>query len=146
MNALEKVVDLLIAMILMFLIPLLFYGCGKRISQSVLAGQIGENFLHTVSTAGEITQPVWSELEKKLKLSGCMNFELQREYRLFEPGEEKGSVVIQNHTDGKEEMLGEIAKNGKYRLRKGDCLKLTIYLNDMPMVYCKYVRTGAEVN
>ncbi len=146
MNALEKVVDLLIAVILMFLIPLLFYSYGKRISQVVFAGQTGENFLHTVSTAGEITQPVWSDFEKKLKLSGCVKFELQRDYRLFEPGEEKGSVVMHNYTDKKGEIAEEIAKSGKYRLRKGDCLKLTMYLNDMPMVYCEYVRTGAGVN
>ena len=55
MNALEKVVDVLVSCLLLFLVPLVYYGGRTRVSQAILAGQAGENFLRRVSTAGEIT-------------------------------------------------------------------------------------------
>lgn len=143
MNALEKLVDLLVAVVLLFFIPLVYYGSAKRVSQAMLAGQAGEHFLKQVSTAGEITLPVWTEFENTLERFGCDRFEVQRERRLFEPGQEKGSVVERIYVEQKDRLQVQVREEGRSRLQKGDCIKVTIYVNEVPMLYYDYVRTGA---
>lgn len=143
MNALEKVVDLLAAVCLMFLIPIFYYGSGKQVSRAILAGQAGEYFLNRISTAGEITLPVWMEFENALERFGCDSFELQRERHLFEPSSEMGSVVERTYTESKEMLLLQVKEEGSYRLQKGDRIKLTLYVNEVPSVYYESVRTGA---
>ncbi len=143
MNALEKVVDLLVAVILLFMIPLFYYSSGTGVSQAILAGQAGENFLKRVSTAGEITLPVWNELEDALFCYGCERFELQRERRVYEPVGENGAVAERIDTEYKKSVEEKLYKTGGIRLRKGDRIKLILYINDIPTVYCECVRTGA---
>lgn len=143
MNALEKIVDLLAAVSLLFLIPLLYYGSGKRVSRAMLAGQAAKHFLSTVSTAGEITLPVWTEFEKVLEQLECDYFELQRERHLYVPGQEKGSVMESVSIERKDSLSEHIKKAGKSRLQHGDRIKLTIYVNEVPTVYYELVRAGA---
>lgn len=142
MNALERVTDLLAAVVLLFLLPLLYYGSGERILRAMTAGQAGENFLKRVSTAGEITLPVWRELEAALANCGCINFELQRERRLYEPVGKDGEVVEQTYIENRKGLQEEISAYGKSQLQQGDRLCLTLYVNDMPMLCGEYVRTG----
>lgn len=144
MNALEKIVDLLAAACLLFLLPLFFYGSGKRVCQTMLAGQAGEHFLNTISTSGEITLSVWMQLEHSMERFGCEAIDLQRERYVFEPGKEEGSVVERVYTNGREELLAEIQEEGGSRLRKGDRITLTLYVNEFPMVYSECIRTGAN--
>lgn len=143
MNALEKIVDLLAAVSVLFLMPLLYYGSGRRVSQAVLAGQAGDTFLKRVSTAGEITWPVWEELGQALTKYGCEGFELQKERQLFEPTTE-GGVVERVYIERTEKLSEEIQRDGYSRLCRGDRLRLTLYINDIPMVCYCCVRTGAE--
>lgn len=144
MNALEKTVDLIAAITLMFLIPLLFYGSGKNLSRAILAGQAGEIFLRRVSTAGEITQPVWGEMELALLRCGCERYEIQRERSLYEPVTMSGIVVERIHVKSKEELLKEMLQGGKCQLQKGDRIKLTVYVADSPMIYYTCIRTGGN--
>lgn len=143
MNALEKMVDLLAAFALLFLIPLLYYGSGKRMSQAMLAGQAGEHFLNTASTAGEITLPVWTEFENALERFGCEQYEIQRERYLFEPGQEIGTVIERVYIERKDALWETVKDEGRSRLRKGDRIKLTLYVNEIPAVYYETIRTGA---
>ena len=143
MNSLEKIVDLLAAVCLMFLIPFLYYGGAKLVSGVMMAGQAGETFLNRISTAGEITLPVWKELETVLESAGCEYFEIQRERSLFEPGSEKGTVVENIYVDSTEIVEGKVKQEGCYRLQKGDKIKLTFYMNEVPAVFYGTVRTGA---
>lgn len=143
MNGIEKVVDLLAAIILLFMAPLMYYGSGTTITQAMLAGQAGENFLRRISTSGEITLPVWQELEAMLERYGCDTFELQRERSLYEPGPGQGGVTEQVYAVHKEKMREQVWKVGSYKLRKGDRMRLTLYINDIPTVYFCWVRTGA---
>jgi hypothetical protein len=142
-NALEKVVDLLVAVILMFLVPLLYYGSGIGVSRAILTGQTGENFLKRVSTAGEITLPVWNEMEDALRQYGCERLEVQWERRVYEPIGEDGVVAERVYTEYKERVEERLYQTGRIRLQKGDRIKLTLYVNDMPTVYYCTVRTGA---
>jgi len=142
-NALEKVVDLLAAVVLLFLVPLLFYGGIRNVSRAMLAGQAGEAFLKRVGTAGEITLPVWEELEQALERYGCDGFEVRRERVLFEPLE-SGVTVERSDTLRQEELLEQLEMTGACRLLKEDRIWLTIYVNDVPTVYFTKVRTGAE--
>lgn len=142
MNALERMVDLLVAILLLFLLPVFYYGSGKRVSEAVLVGQVGENFLRRVSTAGEITLPVWMELEEALTRYGCDTFTLQRERRLYEPTGEHGKVEERCYTVEKQEIVEQMTGEGRSRLQAGDRLWLTVYVNDIPTVYFGYVRTG----
>ncbi len=144
MNALEKIVDLLAAACCLFLLPILLYGSGKRVCQAMFAGQAGEQFLNTISTSGEITLPVWLQFEHSLECFGCDGFWLQRERYVFEPGTEDGSVVERVYLKGREELLAEIQKEGSSRLRKGDRITLTLYVNEFPMVYSECIRTGGN--
>ena len=145
MNALEKVVDLLASVTILFLLPLLYYSSGIHVSQAILAGQAGENFLKRVSTSGNITLPVWKELEDTLARYGCTAYELQRERRLFEPVGEAGMVAERICTEEKDGLWKEVREEGKSRLQKGDRLRLILYVNEVPTMYCAFVRTG-DVN
>lgn len=142
MNALEKVVDLLMAISLMLLVPLLYYGSGKSVSQSVLAGQAGEAFLKRVSTAGEITQPVRKELERELELYGCEYYEIVRIRTLYEPGGDGRGVTEKEYVADKEALYKQIAEDGGCKLQNGDRLWLTLYLNEVPAIYYTTVRSG----
>lgn len=143
MNGIEKMVDLLAAIVLLFLVPLLYYGSGTAISQTMLAGQAGENFLRRIGTSGEISLPVWLELETMLERYGCDEFELQRERSLYEPVQEQNGVVAESvYTEQKEEIREQVWEEGSYRLQKGDRMRLTLYINDIPTVYFSRVRTG----
>lgn len=142
MNALEKMVDVITVMILMFLLPILYYGGRHQVSETVMAGQTAKSFLKRVSTAGEITEPVWKELEQALERFGCTEYELERERRLYEPAED-GRVWERTCCIGKEEIESELAGRGRCLLQKGDRLCLVLYREGVPVIYCENVRTGA---
>lgn len=142
MNALEKTVDLVTAVIILFLIPLFYYGGGRQVSQTLLAGQAGERFLRVVGTTGEITLPVWRELEHTLEGIGCDGFELKRERFLFEPYGEEGEIAECGYVKGTEEIRNRLEEAGYFPLQAGDRLWLTIVVNRTPAVYFHSVRTG----
>lgn len=143
MNAFEKIVDMLLAILLIFFLPILYYNGGKQISQAMLSGQAVENFFVRISTAGEITLAVWDELEDSLSRYGCDTFDLMRERRLFEPLDSSGTVAERFYTKYKESLLEQVKAEGKCRLQKGDKVQVTVYNNGIPTVYCESVRTGA---
>lgn len=142
MNALEKVIDVITVTILMFLLPILYYGSRQRVSETVMAAQIGQSFLKRISTAGEITPPVWNELEQKLQCYGCMEFEVERERKLYEPVED-GAVWERIHYMGKEEMEDYLAEQGRCPLQRGDRIRLILYKESLPMIFYENIRTGA---
>ena len=144
MNALEKCLDMLIAIAVLFLIPLLFYGGSVGVLRSMSAGTACENFLKRVSTAGEITMPVWKELEDTMGRFGCDTFELCREYTLWEPGSESGSVLKQCYVEETETLLQQIRNEGTVDLHQGDRLRVTFYINDFPMVYYDVIRSEGK--
>ena len=143
MNAFEKIVDMLFAVILIFLLPILYYNGGMNIAKSMLLGQETENFLMRISTAGEITPAVWNELEDSLVRYGCDTFDLKRERRLFEPMGEPGKVAERIYTEYKDGLWKEVMVEGKSRLLKGDKVQVTVYNNGIPTIYFESVRTGA---
>ncbi len=143
MNALEKVIDLLTAICLMFLIPLLYYGSGRQVSCAMLTGQAGEIFLNRISTAGEITLPVWTDFETSMTRFGCNDFELLRERSLFEKDDGTGAIVEKVYTESLSDLLIKVEQEGRYRLQKGDKIKLILYVNGIPTVLYEVVRTGA---
>lgn len=142
MNALEKIVDLLMTLSLMFIVPLLYYGSGKNVLQSVLVGQAGETFLKRVSTVGEITQPVRKELERELELYGCEQYEIVRIRTLYEPEVHGRGVTENEYVADKEGLYGQIEEDGSCKLQNGDRLWLTLYVNEVPAIYYTTVRTG----
>lgn len=142
MNALEKTVDLLVTIAILFLVPLLYYGGGKRVSEVLLAGQAGEHFLKCVSTSGEITQPVWKELERVLGQIGCDGYSLKRERFLFEPYGKDGEIVECRYVKDTEEIVRLVEENGQFVLQAGDRVWLTIVVKRIPTVYFACVRTG----
>ena len=140
MNALEKCVDMLVAIVIMFLVPLLFYSAGNHILQAVSAGEVCENFLKRVSTSGEITLPVWKELEEALGRFGCEEFRVRRKYTFWEPGVESGSAVERSYFEEKVALLEQMRTEGAVGLHKGDSLRVTVYIDDIPTVYYGIVR------
>ena len=143
MNALEKIVDLLIAVVLMFLVPVLYYSGKHQLSETIMAAQAGKHFLNRISVSGEITVPVWKELERNLAMYGCAEFSLQRERDLYEPTENPGEIVERTYCLEKEQIEKQIREQGACLLQKGDRMSLTIYREQAPMTYCEYIRTGA---
>ena len=144
MNAFEKVFDMLVTVAILFLMPLLFYDGGSRVLCSVSAGEACENFFKRVSTSGEITLPVWKELQESLERFGCDAFEIQREYALWEPGEVQGSVVEQRYSIGQEELWEQIQTEGRVSLHKGDKLRMIVYVNNIPTVYYDIIRSEGK--
>ena len=63
MNALEKLVDLFTACLLLFGIPLLYYGGKTELVRQMTAGRACESFLSRCSIFGEITDIFLGELE-----------------------------------------------------------------------------------
>jgi len=141
-NALEKIVDVITVTILMFLLPILYYGSRNQVAETVMAGQIGKSFLKRISTAGEITVPVWNELERELKHYGCTEIVLERERKLYEPAE-NGTVWERMYCMTKEEIEMCLAEQGRCLLQKDDRMRLVLYRGSMPTVYYESVRTGA---
>ena len=141
MNALEKCVDMLIVIIIFFLLPLLFYGENTRMLHSMSAGAACESFLKRVSTSGEITLPVWKELEDLLEQFNCKKYEVQRTYTLWEPGTEIDSVVERCYSEEKETLVERIRTEGTVKLHKGDRLRVTFYIDEFPTVYYDVVRS-----
>lgn len=142
MNALEKVVDFIAACLLLFLIPLLYYEGRNRVSQAILAGQAGENFLKRVTTAGKITLPVWEELERALLRCGCIKYEICCIRTLYEPEGEESRVTGKEYRADKEMIQESIRTKGACKLQNGDKIWLTLYVNEVPAVYSMPVRTG----
>lgn len=142
MNAIEKIVDVITVTILMFLLPILYYGSRHQVAETVMAGQIGKSFLKRISTAGEITYQVWNELEQELEYYGCTKFELERERKLYEPMED-GTVWERTYCITKEEIEECLAEEGKCLLQKRDRIRLVLYRGSMPMIYYEIIRTGA---
>lgn len=145
MNALEKCLDMLVAIAIMFLIPVLFYSGMSRIVRSLSSGAACESFLKRVCTSGELTFPVWNELETVLDQCGCDSFEIRREYTLWEPGVETGSVTELCYIDEEEILLEKIRAEGTVRLHKGDKLRVIFFLDDLPAVYYDIVRSEGNV-
>lgn len=143
MNGVEKVVDLLMAIGLMFLVPLLYYESVTNGMQAVFAGEAGERFLKQVSVAGEISEAVLADLEQELFCYGCERYELTRLRTLYEPDEENGVKKIESVADWRT-LAAQIEENGSSCLQKGDKLWLTLYVNEIPAVYFATVRTGEE--
>ncbi len=142
MNALEKIVDVITVTSLMFLLPILYYGSRQQVAETVMTGQIGKSFLKRISTAGEITVPVWNELEREVKHYGCTEIALERERKLYEPAED-GTVWERTYCITKKEIEECMAEEGSCLLQKGDRIRLVLYRGSVPMIYCESVRTGA---
>lgn len=143
MNAMEKVVDLLLCIGLIFLMPLLYFDSQRCTSQAILAGQMAESFLGRVSVEGELTEQTWEQLERTLWGLGCKQYEIQREYCLYEPGED-GTVLESVHRLETEDIRGELETKGYVRLRKGDTVRILLYCNEIPAMYSTVIRTGGE--
>ena len=143
MNGAEKLVDLLTAICLLFLVPLLYYGSASNGMQAALAGEVGERFLKQVSVSGKIAEAVAKEFEQEFFRYGGECYELIRLRTLYEPDEARG-VRKTEYVADKTVLWEEIAENGCTCLQKGDRLWLTIYVNDVPAVYFVTVRTGEE--
>ncbi len=141
MNALEKVVDLLTVVCLMFLIPMLYYRSGSVMVRTTLMGEACEMFLRRVSTAGEITGGVWQELTRELTEYGDGNFELTRLRVLYEP-DGAGGIQRREYMENKESISARIETDGKETLLQGDRLWLTVYVQGVPAVYSETVRNG----
>ena len=142
MNVPEKIADLLVVAVILFLFPLLYYGSIVNVSASVMAGQAGKNFLKRVSTAGEITLPVWKELEDTLHRCGCERFELRRERSLYERDSATGDMIEQKYSMEKASIEKQLAEQGSCPLLKGDWLRLVIEVNSAPILYLERIRTG----
>lgn len=142
MNALEKAVDFIAACLLLFLLPLLYYEGRNKVSQAILAGQTGENFLKRVTTAGKITLPVWEELERTLFRCGCIKYEVCCIRTLYEPAGEEGGVTAKEYRADTKRIRECIMTKGACELQNGDKLWLTLYVNEVPALYFMPVRTG----
>ncbi|MBQ9767627.1 MAG: hypothetical protein IJW37_05960 [Lachnospiraceae bacterium] len=143
MNGAEKLIDLLTAVCLLFLVPLFYYRSVTIGMQAILAGEAGERFLKQVSVSGEITEAVLKAFERELAQYGCENYEMIRLRTLYEPDGEAG-VRKAEYVADKAGLCAEIAETGSSRLQKGDKLRLTLYVNEVPAVYFVTVRTGEE--
>ncbi len=143
MNAMEKTVDLLLCIGIFFLIPLLCFDSQRRTLQAILIGQTAESFLSQVSVEGEITTHAWTQLERMLWELGCTQYEIQREYCLYEPGKE-GEVLESVHQLETEDIIERIEMKGTLRLRKGDSVRLLLYCGEIPAMYSTVIRTRGE--
>ena len=141
MNAMEKMVDVLLCMGILFLMPLLYFDSQRYSTQAILIGQTAETFLNQISVDGEIATQVWTELERVLHELGCVRYEIQREYCLYEPGEE-GEVLESVYRLETEEIVEVLEIRGKLPLRKGDTVRLLLYCGELPAVYSTVIRTG----
>lgn len=143
MNAMEKAIDLLLCIGILFLIPLLYFDSQRRTLQAIFVGQTAEMFLNRVSVEGEITVHAITELERMLHELGNVQYEIQREYYLYEPGD-RDKVLETVHRMGTEDIVEELEMNGGVWLRKGDTIRLLLYCGEVPVMYSTSIRTGGE--
>lgn len=143
MNAMEKTVDLLLCIGILFLMPLLYFDSQKHTLQAILLGQTAEAFLSQVSTEGEITAHAWTETERILLELGCGKYEIEREFYLYEPGDD-GEVLETVHWLTMEDIVERLEAKGTLRLQKGDTVHLLLYCGEVPAEYSTVIRTGGD--
>ena len=141
MNALEKVVDLLAAICVMFLVPLLYYESSSAVLQTALLGETGEWFLKQISTSGELSGSVLREFERELEAYGCERYELIRTRVLYEP-DGANSVLEREYTAEKQALYLELEEKGTCSFLRGDKIRLVLYTREAPVVYYTTIRSG----
>lgn len=96
MHVYEKVTDILVALIIFFLIPMLYLG--KRtdlLSQEELSGYT-QNFMEDVSTHGYVTKEMYDEFQDRIhSIYPVLQIEMVSESYIFEPIYHKNNSTIE---------------------------------------------------
>lgn len=142
MNAMEKLVDLLTAGILLFGIPLMYYHGKTEQFAQMTAGQACERFLSQCSLFGEMKDAYFENLQWELNACGCKRFDIIGERQLYYP--QQGGMEIFRVQKSTENFFKELEEEGRSLLMPGDRLSVVIYANDVPTVYSVIVRSGVE--
>lgn len=142
MNALEKVVDLLIACALMFCIPVIYYRGQKETFEAEMAKQSAREFLTTISTVGEISPAVWQQLCRevsqcegfRVEIGGIRTVYVKRNGTLSKEKQVCGDDFFRRHIEGGESVM----------LLPNDWILLTLWDKDTPATLSAVIRSGGE--
>ena len=140
MNALEKLVDLFTACLLLFGIPLLYYGGKTELVRQMTAGRACESFLSRCSIFGEITDIFLGELEREMISCGCREYVITGERDIYVLSQ--GALQVRKGHLGTERLKQEIALAGTVSLLPGDELSVVVYFDGVPAVYAVTVCSG----
>lgn len=143
MNALEKVVDILVTIVIMFLVPILFFRGQYRMIKAVSTGQYAESFLQRSSTQGKIPETHLYQLFQYFSSQSCEEISLKRIRTLSLPGElGVKSVRVTSDTNA---LFHEINRYKKISLIKGDILILSFRMDGCPVCYTEVIRRSGNL-
>lgn len=139
LNALEKIVDLCVALLLMFGLPLLYFNGQNIVEKNLAAEACSKEFLEQISACGELTGERWREYNELIASGGGTNCRLEVERKLWLPGN-----IRKTYVKSSEEVLEELGKNHTIRFMAGDKVQLSMAINGVMLYRAVTIRTGEE--
>ncbi len=130
MNSFQKIVDLIITVISLFLIPILYSSLMLEDIKEITNREYVQNFVSLVQAQGMLTKGAYEQLETKLfqsKTQGEIFIIIER--NIVALG--KGNQVEQYREEiTSQEILILLERYGAIRMQKGDCIKVIVDLKE----------------
>jgi len=142
MNALEKLVDLLAACVLMFGIPLLFFYGKAELTRERTVERSCRLMLNQCAIEGRIDEAVLKEFEFELEKLGIADYDLYCLRTL--PEYQNGEVTETSYTRTKHQILEICRREEKIILQKDDRIFLRVPLGDTEVCFSVNVRKGGQ--
>lgn len=135
-SSFENMIDLIVAILFLFLFPILLINQHKDEVIHTVAGEKVNTFVEMVNIKGYISENMYGDLERFInEIDPSWKITLEHEKRQYYPTYENGSdeIFINIYT---EEILKGIYENkDPYYLNNGDYLKVTLLGDNNNKVY-----------
>ena len=130
MNTFGKLADIIIAGIIMFLLPLMYFEYKQtELLQRILLRR-SENFIETARNHGAVTEAMYLNFLQELSITGgYLHCEIEVERKNYLPSDEPGKENPQSYIAryGHKDVIDVVQKHGLLRLWVEDDIIINIY-------------------
>lgn len=129
MEALSKIVAIFVAVILLFLAPLIYTAQKQDLILQTYVLSVTASFVDTVKNTGKITPNLYQNFIAQLDQTGNLYaIHLERSKKVFYPGEEEETYLVHYESTYESDMLTEIYEgSGSYHFNQGDYFSVQVY-------------------
>lgn len=130
MNSFQKIIDLFITIITLFLIPILYSNLMLQDIKEITNREYVRNFVSLVQAQVMLTKKTYEELETKLfdsKAQGEVSIIIER--NVVALGKEN-QIEQYREEIVSQEVLTLLERYGMIRMQKGDCIKVIVNLKE----------------
>lgn len=127
----EYCIDILIACLVIFIAPILFFAQKKDTAMQLLVTESTNEFLKQVQTQGYITEQTFEEFVREISITGAIyDISLEHKQKIYEPEYVNGVFTgeIYEYYDIKytEEIVSELYQEGEYFLDINDYFTVAV--------------------